>query len=616
MDYRDEFTNHKFSFKTLKFMMKNAFRASPILFPILVVIVMINIGIGIVLIYLVKDSTNGVIELIEGRGDLTLVFLLIGAYLFLQLFVRLFLDWLREFTEHHFFRQSENYFHRMVLYKLGKIPQESMYDKRTYEQFRFTYQNMYMFYDIPWMLLRFIIDFGFEKMLYLGVIFSFNLYIGLYCLLLFIINIGLGAMINRRIGKIHRKNVKPRRIKNYYKDQLTDKRYVKETKLFKLEMTFFNRLKDKYFEIVNSYFKVYRLNEIVAQIIHFINYVFRIGLTVLLLYMVYQKEINVGEALLIQMAALMILNSSWQFKRPIGNIVRFVSYAPTMIDLLYPLSKKDVKEIDNYKYQPFELTLGDFEKLELNNVSYSYPSREDNQVENVSLKIHKGEIISILGYNGSGKTTTAKLISGVLPASKGKVTINDKEIKGLDVIEVHKYFGIGFQDYGKYGLSLKDNIILGKVEDQSNDDMLFDAVKKANLASLLAKLPDGIDTYLGKEFKKTGQDVSGGEWQRIILSRAYMGTPEILILDEPTASIDPFEEERMLEQFKEILSGKTALLISHRISFARLADRIIMMKDGKIVEQGSHSELMKIKGYYHELFSSQKELYVGGEDNE
>ena len=281
------------------------------------------------------------------------------------------------------------------------------------------------------------------------------------------------------------------------------------------------------------------------------------------------------------------------------------------------MGKKERKEIRNLDYSDFQLRLGGFEKVELKDVSFSYPSREDDQVTDINLCINKGEIISILGYNGSGKTTVTKLISGVLDPTKGTVLYNDNEIDKEFKTEYFKYFGIGFQDFGKYNLTLEENIVIGKVEDEYNEEELYQTIKKANLDYIIEKLPKGLQTVLGKEYDNKGQDLSGGEWQRVILSRAYMGTPEVLILDEPTASIDPFEEERMLEEFNTILEGKTAILISHRISFARLAHKIVIMKDGKIIEQGSHEELLELKGYYYELFTSQKELYIdGGETNE
>ncbi|MEG0084875.1 MAG: ABC transporter ATP-binding protein, partial [Niameybacter sp.] len=134
-------------------------------------------------------------------------------------------------------------------------------------------------------------------------------------------------------------------------------------------------------------------------------------------------------------------------------------------------------------------------------------------------------------------------------------------------------------------------------------------IQKGNLESIIDHLPNGLYTLLGKEYSKEGQDLSGGQWQRIILSRAYMGEPDLLILDEPTASIDPLEEMRLLGQFKNIVQGKTALLISHRIGFARMADRICIMENGHIVEDGTHDTLLQLKGNYYTLFMAQQELY-------
>lgn len=269
-------------------------------------------------------------------------------------------------------------------------------------------------------------------------------------------------------------------------------------------------------------------------------------------------------------------------------------------------------------YPSFELKLGEFESVALENVAFSYPHQKGDAVKDVNLEIRRGEIVSILGYNGSGKTTLCKLLVGILTPDQGVVRFNGRDISDLDKNEYYKYFGIGFQDYAKYSLRLRDNIGFGRIENLEDDEMLAVAIKKTNLGNIIDKLPEGIDTILGKEYDKNGQDLSIGQWQRIILARAYMGSPEILILDEPTASIDPYEEERMLEEFRAALEGKTAILISHRISFARLADRIVMMRDGRITEMGIHDELLRKKGYYYELFSSQQKLYqsevTGDED--
>lgn len=151
------------------------------------------------------------------------------------------------------------------------------------------------------------------------------------------------------------------------------------------------------------------------------------------------------------------------------------------------------------------------------------------------------------------------------------------------------------------------------VESFDDENQINKAIEKGNLQEVIKKLPKGMDTILGKEYDKDGEDLSGGQWQRVILSRAYMGEPDVLILDEPTAAIDPIEEMRMLNQFKDIVKDKTALLISHRIGFARMSSRISIMDSGKIIESGTHEELLKLKGKYYELFTSQEELYKDGD---
>ena len=175
--------------------------------------------------------------------------------------------------------------------------------------------------------------------------------------------------------------------------------------------------------------------------------------------------------------------------------------------------------------------------------------------------------------------------------------------------EYQKYFGFAFQDYGKFDLSIRENIGFGQIENIYNDDLINDAKNKANLGQIIEKMPNKLETYLGKEYDSSGQDLSGGQWQRIILARAYMGNPDILILDEPTASIDPIEEERMLKHLKNILNGKTAILVSHRISFAQLASKIIFMENGEIKEIGTHKDLIQKKGLYYNLYMIQNELY-------
>ena len=604
----------KFKLSTFWFMIKSIFKASPILFIFVVSQSIAQISIGAFLLYVIKDATNALVGLIDGTNGVELVFQLVFLYLIIELLVRVIMNWIFSLSTDVYFKNVEQYFRTLLLYKLGKLPQEKMYDNKVYDKYQFTYWNIFMFYDMPWMLIRFLINFGFSKLLYLAIVFSFNFYIGLYCTVLLIGNMLLGIFISNRVGETHKKQTVPIRNQKYFTELMTTKRYIKETKIYILESYFFKRFEKWYLKVRDAYYKVWLLQTLINQGILFANFFFKYGLTALLLYMVYKGELDVGEAALIRIAGESLINVSWQFKRPVEEIVKFVSYAPTMIDMIFPITKEEHKEIKKLEYEDFALKLGDFKSIEVNNVSYGYPSREDDQVSDFNLTINKGDIVSVLGYNGSGKTTATKLIAGVLEPTSGNILFNGTDIKEYDIKEYYKYFGIGFQDFCKYRLTMKENIAFGRIEEIENEELIAESIKKANLKNIIDRLPDGIDTVMGKELHKKGQDLSGGEWQKVILSRAYMGSPEILVLDEPTASIDPFEEERMLEEFKNILKDKTAILISHRISFARLANKIVMMKDGKIVEQGNHDELLLKKGYYYKLFTSQQDLYMDGDD--
>ncbi|HEY8444943.1 MAG TPA: ATP-binding cassette domain-containing protein [Bacilli bacterium] len=614
MDEKREVRNFKLS--TLFYMVKCILRASPILFPLLIFLTILSIGLSLFALFILRDATNGIVGLLNQESTLNQVLILVFLYLLFEIVFNQLISFLIDYTERHYYKQADRYFRIVLLYKLGKLPQINMYDSEVYNKYEFTYQYLYMFQQLPWHLISFVIRFSFSKLLYLGIIFAFNWVIGLYCLLLFIINIATSLLITNKQAKVDKENILPTRQKDYYSTLLSTKPHIKETRINRLENYFFNKFTNLYILVRDRLFKINQTDTIVNQLISISNFIFNNGLIVLLIYMVYRGKIDLGDMTLIQSAGMSLIYAAMQFQRPTKMIVQFVKYAPTMIEMLFPLNKAERQEMKEKEYPKFSLNLGDFSSIKLENVSFHYPAKEEEAVSNINLEIKQGEIISILGYNGSGKTTLCKLIAGILSPTSGKVLFNDQDIETLNKNEYYKYFGIGFQDFAKYSLRLRDNIGFGRIEDLENDEKIYEAIKKTNLQNIIDKLPHGIETVLGKEYDKDGQDLSGGQWQRIILARAYMGSPEILILDEPTASIDPFEEERMLEEFKIALENKTAILISHRISFARLADRIVMMKDGKIIEVGTHQELVARKGYYYDLFSSQQALYQSEVKNE
>ena len=248
-------------------------------------------------------------------------------------------------------------------------------------------------------------------------------------------------------------------------------------------------------------------------------------------------------------------------------------------------------------------------RLEVENVSFVYPNTDKVVLDDVSLHIDPGEVVALVGANGSGKTTLVKLICQLYSAQKGRVLWNGVEAGTLDPEAVREDMTVIFQDFVQYHLSARENISLGRVEREPDPTSIAAAAEQAGAHEFLPKLPDGYDTRLGRQFYG-GHELSIGQWQRIALARAFFRGGSFLVLDEPTASLDPKAEHELFEQMRRLSAGKSVLLVSHRFSSVRTADRIYVMDRGRIVEAGSHEELLELSGRYAELFELQAAAYL------
>lgn len=605
-------TTKKFSLSTFLFMIKSIFRASPIFFPLFLITSILATLIGPLSLFIVKDAVNEMVEMIDGRSTFQSVMFFVLLYLLINLVLRPILNYIKTINYNLYYKQADRYFRVIALYKLSNLPQESMYDHEIHNKFEYTYKYLYMFQQLPSHVMDVVIGFAFSNLMYIGVIFSFHVLIGIYCTILFIVHLGFSIWFGKMRARADKRQTEATRLQNYYARLMTEKENIKEIKVNQLRDYLYQKYKALYIQIKMTIYHISKKEFYVNNGINLISFFSITILTILLLFLAFQGNIDLGQLSLLEAAGASLIGFSSQFQRPARMIMEAVNHAPTMIEVLYPLSKEDRKKMKEKEYSPFELKLGGFQEINLENISYKYPSREEVALENINFKIRKHEIVSILGYNGSGKTTLSKMISGVLQPTSGTVYYNGTPLQEIPMEEYYKYFGIAFQDYAKYSLSLRDNIGFGQIEELHHEEKIKQAITKTHLNNIITRLEHGVDTSLGKQYDKTGQDLSGGQWQRVILARAYMKDPEVLILDEPTASIDPFEEERMLEEFRTTIAGKTAILISHRISFARLADKIVMMEHGKIVEEGTHEALLAHRGLYYRLFTAQQELYQEG----
>jgi ATP-binding cassette subfamily B protein len=246
--------------------------------------------------------------------------------------------------------------------------------------------------------------------------------------------------------------------------------------------------------------------------------------------------------------------------------------------------------------------------FEFRNVSFAYPGTERRVLKEFNFTLSPGERIALIGENGQGKTTVVKLITRLYDPTEGQILLDGIDLREYDLDELHKEMGVIFQDFMRYEMTARENIAVGHVEVEHTEGDIEEAARKSLAASVVAKLAGGYDQMLGRRFE-TGVDLSGGEWQRIALARAYLRDAQLLILDEPTAALDAKSELEVFERFAELTQGKMALLISHRFSTVRMADRIVVLAGGQLVEEGDHAHLMEMNGRYAEMFEMQAASY-------
>ncbi|MBQ3868522.1 MAG: ABC transporter ATP-binding protein, partial [Clostridia bacterium] len=285
----------------------------------------------------------------------------------------------------------------------------------------------------------------------------------------------------------------------------------------------------------------------------------------------------------------------------INNMIAFMEEEPTVKPILD---------------EPRSIERGIGHVIEFRDVSFHYPGIDRNVINHVDLTIHAGETIVIVGLNGAGKTTLIKLLTRLYDPTEGMILLDGHDIREYDLKELYDLFGIVFQDYGKYAVSVRDNIAFGEVNSEITDDRIAGAAAASNATDFINALPDKFNTPLMRYFEDNGIELSIGQWQKLAIARAFYSKSDILILDEPTASLDPMAEQEIFNQFDELRSEKTSIFVSHRLSSATTADRIIVLQDGRIVESGNHSQLMNRKGEYYTLFSTQAKRYLTPVDPE
>ncbi len=344
-----------------------------------------------------------------------------------------------------------------------------------------------------------------------------------------------------------------------------------------------------------------------------------------------ERMVVKGSVLTTVISTVMVILLSFRLNSGI-TIGMFIALAKAILDIVNIMSNevphavvkmsnclgylKDLTEFANMEETEGtnelpETGLFPFESLEFKNVTFTYPGASEPIFKNLSLKIEKGKHYAFVGENGAGKTTLTKLATRLYDQYKGEILINGRELSTYTIPEIKAVFTGVYQDYAQYSISVRDNIQLGNIRKMGSEESnrkMYNITEKLGLRQEIDKLPMEYDTPLGR-LTPESVDMSGGQWQRIAMARSLMSDAPVQILDEPTAALDPISESRLYEQFGEISQGKTTIFISHRLGSTKLADHIFVLKGGRILEEGSHDQLIGQHGLYAQMYESQRSWY-------
>ena len=391
---------------------------------------------------------------------------------------------------------------------------------------------------------------------------------------------------------------------NYLVTLLTTDSYAKEVKLFGLGRYFI----DRYRLIGERYYGSQRRQVVRRYLVGFLwGNLSTIATSVTYLYVALQAiagKLTLGDLTLYTTAAQSVQNSIQGILGGFSSMYEHNLYLSNLFELM------ETKSVLPTPANPVPVPNPVRGEIRFDHVTFAYPGATANALTDLSFTVSPGETIAIVGRNGAGKTTLFKLICRLYDPTGGRILIDDIDIRDLDPAQLRAQIGGMFQDYVTYQATAAENIGLGNLADIADREAILTASRQAGSDELIAGLPQGYDTALGKWFD-AGVNLSGGEWQKVALARAFMRDARILLLDEPTSALDAQAEYELFERIHSLTRGRTAVYISHRFSTVRRADRILFLEHGRLVEQGTHEQLMRLNGRYARLFRLQASAYTG-----
>ncbi|MBO5024258.1 MAG: ABC transporter ATP-binding protein [Clostridia bacterium] len=582
--------------KNVWFGIKISFLASKFYFSMKLIILLSTTAMPLLNIWLWKEVLNGITSFGQNAEHIVLclciyILLLLSSHLLFRF---------DSYVDDRYTDELIFYMEKMMMEKTAKMDLSFFDSAKMGDKVKHTRGSFVVVMNMSWVVFD-IISAVINVAATLAIVCAYRWWLGLVTLLLLVPYMLYNKKHTEKRLRMEKEQVRDNRKMEYYRDVFFNNDVQFEVKLHNTGDYFIAKYKD-------LWKKLYRINkaeDIKHSVLNTLITIVNVSSEFLVLTMsafdVFGGIIGIGD---LQYNLSMVTRLREQAGLLTQKINHFLNDNAKLLEL------QEFMDMEPKTEKSGTLKPSNNPKIEFCNVSFRYPNSEEYVLKNCSFAIEPHEKIGLIGLNGAGKSTIIKLMFRFYDPEEGCIKLDGVDIREYDVYAVRKIFGVLFQDYVTYCLPLREIIALSDFGERFNEEKLKKACDISGASDVIKDWEDGFDSVLGRYYADNGKDLSGGQWQLVGLARAYFKDSEYMILDEPSAALDPISEDRIFEKLYRLSEGKSSVTISHRLSNTTLADKILVIGDGHIVEQGSHFELLKQNGKYAELFRLQASKYV------
>lgn len=584
-------------FGSIWFGIKTSFLASKFYFALKLIVLLSTTVIPLVNIRLWREVLNG-ISSYSGSGERVIVCL--AVYIALQMLAYALKQFNYRYVNDRYNDEIIFYIETVMMQKSARMDLSFFDSADMGDKVRHARSNFNVMTQMAWLVFE-IISEVINIIATLAIVCAYKWWIGFATVILLIPFMMYNKYHTEKRLRMEKQQLRDNRKMDYFYDVFFDSDVQFEIKLNNIGGYFLSRHK----EIWKKLYKINTREDIkhclINAAISIVNILSEVIMLVVSVFDVAAQRIGLGD---LQYNLSMVSRLRGQAQRLMNDVNSLLNNNTRLLELQEFMKIKPETEKSGSKLPSSN------PKIEFCNVSFKYPNAKQYVLKDCSFVIEPHEKIGLIGLNGAGKSTIIKLMFRFYDPESGQILVDGVDLKEYDVYAVRKVFGVLFQDYVTYCLPLREIIALSDFSQRNNDEKLMRACRLSGADDIIKNWENGFDSVLGRYYADNGKDLSGGQWQLVGLARAYFKESEYMILDEPSAALDPISEDRIFEQLYNLSSGKSSVTISHRLSNTTLADKILVIGDGHIIEQGSHEELLALNGEYAHLFNLQASKYI------